>query len=180
MSHGVTPNVILRFGEFQLSQDIGCTCVHSSRQGSNQDLVYIQIFNVIMVEISSFIFGAIIVIRSPGTNLINSSYLRPNFSRQLNNCFPSVWDATRLKGGHDWMNVWENVSPFGKTHQTEKGVELNNFIHKLFLLCWHELDWFLFFEDIEFEHRPTILTRTPVTNLIILSYLWQFFCKCVC
>ena len=39
MSHGVTPNVILRFGEFQLSQDIGCTCVHLSRQGSNHDLV---------------------------------------------------------------------------------------------------------------------------------------------
>ena len=39
MSHGVTPNVILRFGEFQLSQDIGSTCVHLSRQGSNHDLV---------------------------------------------------------------------------------------------------------------------------------------------
>ena len=43
MSHGVTPNVILRFGEFQLSQDIGSTCVHSSRQGSHHDLVNLKL-----------------------------------------------------------------------------------------------------------------------------------------
>ena len=35
--------MILRFGEFQLSQDIGCTCVHLSRQESNHDLVSIKI-----------------------------------------------------------------------------------------------------------------------------------------
>ena len=43
MSHGVTSNVILRFGEFQLSQNIGCTCVHSSHQGSNHDLVEVVV-----------------------------------------------------------------------------------------------------------------------------------------
>ena len=62
MSHGVTPNVILRFGEFQLSQDIGSTCVHSSRQGSNHDLVCLQKGMLRLHYTISVILGYIIIV----------------------------------------------------------------------------------------------------------------------
>ena len=46
MSHGVTPNVVLRFCEFQFTQVYICTLikpVSASRQGSNHDLVFTKV-----------------------------------------------------------------------------------------------------------------------------------------